>query len=154
KDGETAKRLVTQLRGQGFRAESTASGGKPVAAPVASDAPGDRYAVVVSGGAPGDLDAKLAAKGMTSEATSGGAVVQPSLPLREAVALSRELADAGLSVQVRRQGGAPAPSTPARGGETWYRVRVGGFADRGAAVASLRKLEEKGYKAFIATGSN
>src|SRR2546421_6103339 len=40
KDAETAKRLVTQLRGQGFRAESTASGGKPVAAPVASDAPG------------------------------------------------------------------------------------------------------------------
>ncbi len=153
RDAEAAARVVTRLRGQGFRAEQSTTG-KPAAAAAPADAPGDRYAVVVSGGAPGDLDAKLAAKGMTSEATPGGAIVQPSLPLREAVALSRELADAGLSVQVRRQG-PPAPSAPARGtAETWHRVRVGGFPDRAAAVASFKKLEEKGYKPFIATGNN
>jgi hypothetical protein len=150
KDPEAAKRLVEQLRQQGFHAEQSASGkGGGAAAP--ADAPGDRYAVVVSGGSPGDVDAKLAAKGLTSEAAPGGAVVRPALALRDAVALSRELADAGLTVQVRRQGAAAAPA-PARTGETWHRVRVGGFPDRGAAVASLKKLEEKGFKPFIATG--
>jgi len=151
-DSEAANRLVGQLRQQGFPAEQFA-GGKAGPAPApAADSPGDRYSVVVSGGSPGDVDAKLAAKGMTSETAPGGAVVRPSLPLRDAVALSRELADAGLTVQVRREGGAVA-SAPARTGETWYRVRVGGFPDRAAAVASLRKLEEKGFKPFIATGT-
>jgi hypothetical protein len=32
-------------------------------------------------------------------------------------------------------------------------VRVGGFPDRAAAVASLKKLEEKGFKPFIASGT-
>jgi hypothetical protein len=170
KDAEAAKRMMSQLRSQGFRVEQTTTE-KSVAAAVAptpvaaapSGGAGDRYIVVVTG-APGDLDAKLAAKGMTSEATSGGIAVRPTLPLREAVVLSRELADAGLTVQVRRQGApaatsapavsAPAPSTPARGTDTWYRVRVGGFPDRATALASLKKLEEKGYKPFIGTGTN
>jgi len=151
KDPEAAKRLLGQLRQQGFQAEqSVSSKGGVALAP--ADSPGDRYSVVVSGGSAGDVDAKLAAKGMTSEAGPGGAIVRPSLPLRDAVALSRELADAGLTVQVRRQGAA-ATSAPTRTGETWYRVRVGGFPDRGAAVASLKKLEEKGFKPFIATGN-
>ena len=169
RDAETAKRVVTQLRTQGFRAEQSTTGKAVAAAPSApaaaaapADAPGDRYVVVVTGAA-GGLDAKLAAKGMTSEATPGGTIVQPSLPLREAVVLSRELADTGLTVQVRRQGApaasAPAvnvaaPSTPARSSETWHRVRVGGFADRAAALASFKRLEEKGYKPFIGTGTN
>jgi len=171
KDAEAAKRVMSQLRSQGFRVEQTTTE-KAVAAavpptPVAAasaDRAGDRYTVVVTG-APGDLDAKLATKGMTGEATSGGIAVRPTLPLREAVALSRELADAGLAVQVRRQGApaataAPtvsvpaAPTTPARGTDTWYRVRVGGFPDRATALASLKKLEEKGYKPFIGTGTN
>ena len=151
-DAEAANRLVGQLRQQGFHAEQFASGKAGPAPTPAADSPGDRYSVLVSGGAPGDVDAKLAAKGMTSEAAPGGAVVRPSLPLRDAVALSRELADAGLTVQVRRQGGA-VTSAPARTGETWYRVRVGGFPDRAAAVASLKKLEEKGFKPFIAKGN-
>jgi cell division protein FtsN len=152
KDPETAKRVVVQLREQGFRAEQSTTTGKG-GAPVPADSPGDRYSVIVSGGAPGEVDAKLAAKGMTSEATPGGAAVRPSLPLRDAVALSRELADAGLTVQVRRQGAA-VTSAPARTSETWHRVRVGGFPDRAAAVASLKKLEEKGFKPFIASGTD
>jgi cell division septation protein DedD len=154
KDPETAKRVAARLREQGFPAEQSATSGKGGAAAAPAESAGDRYSVIVSGGSPGDVDAKLAAKGMTSEATPGGAVVQPSLRLRDAVALSRELADAGLTVQVRRQGG-PAPSAPApaRTSETWHRVRVGGFPDRATAMASLKKLEEKGYKPFIATGT-
>jgi hypothetical protein len=31
-------------------------------------------------------------------------------------------------------------------------VRVGGFADRAAAQAALRELQEKGYQPFIAKG--
>jgi cell division protein FtsN len=152
KDPETAKRLVAQLREQGFRAEQSTTSKVRGAPSPAADSPSDRYSVIVSGGAPGELDAKLAAKGMTTETTPGGLAVRPSLPLRDAVALSRELADAGLTVQVRRQGAA-VTSAPARTGETWYRVRVGGFPDRGAAVASLKKLEEKGFTPFIATGN-
>jgi len=151
-DAEAANRLVAQLRQQGFPAEQSASGKASPAPAPAADSPGDRYSVVVSGGSPGDVDAKLAAKGLTSEAGPGGAIVRPSLPLRDAVALSRDLADAGLTVQVRRQGGA-VTSAPARTDVTWHRVRVGGFPDRAAAVASLRKLEEKGFKPFIATGN-
>jgi hypothetical protein len=31
-------------------------------------------------------------------------------------------------------------------------VRVGGFPDRAAAAAALKKLEDKGFKPFIARG--
>ena len=91
------------------------------------------------------------------ETTPNGIVVRPSLPLREAVALSRDLADAGLSVQVRRVGGpapvvapAPAPAPAPADGMTLHRVRVGGFPDRATAVAAAKQLEEKGFKPFIA----
>jgi hypothetical protein len=160
RDPEAAKRLVGQLREQGFPAEqsTTAKAGQPaaVAAPPPPESRGDRYHVVVSGASAADVDAKLATKGMTSETTPGGVVVQPSLPLREAVALSRELADAGLAVQVRRLGG-PAPSAPsapvapvAGDKETWHRVRVGGFPDRAAAMTAVKQLEARGFKPFVA----
>jgi cell division septation protein DedD len=84
-------------------------------------------------------------------------VVKPSLPLRDAVALSKDLAAEGLKVQVRRAG-SPAPAaaaTPpaaAASGETLHRVRVGPFADLAAARAARAELESKGYKGFIARG--
>ncbi|HMH50325.1 MAG TPA: SPOR domain-containing protein [Candidatus Acidoferrum sp.] len=159
KDAETAKRVGTRLREQGFRVEesSTGSVGAGAAAPRAS---ADRYDVVVSGASAADVEPRLAPKGLKGEATANGVVVRPSLALREAVALSRDLADAGLSVQVRRIGGpAPAPasapaaaSTPAVG-QALYRVRVGGFADRTAAVDAVKQLEDKGFKPFIARGN-
>jgi cell division protein FtsN len=43
----------------------------------------------------------------------------------------------------------PAPSAS---GDTLYRVRVGAFPDRTAAVSTLKELEAKGYKPFIARG--
>jgi cell division septation protein DedD len=156
KDGETAKRLVTRLRGQGMRAEESttaAAVARPAAVPAAGDSTNDRYDVVVSGASTPDINAKLAAKGMTGETAANSVVVRPSLPLREAVALSRELADGGLNVQVRRVGG-PAPAAPTtESRETLHRVRVGGFPDRAAALAASKQLEDKGYKTFIARES-
>lgn len=163
KEPETAKRVVARLREQGFRAEESTivrGASQPAAEPPSSGSSTDRYDVVVSGATAADVDSKLAAKGLTGENTPNGVVVRPSLPLREAVALSRDLADAGLTIQVRRVGG-PAPAAPAApappapttaGGVTLYRVRVGGFPDRAAAVTVAKQLEEKGFKPFIARG--
>jgi len=81
------------------------------------------------------------------------------MPLRDAVALSKDLAVDGLKVQVRRAaaGSAPAPaaapSAPiAMTDETLYRVRVGPFDDKSTATSTLRELEQKGYQPFIARG--
>jgi cell division protein FtsN len=152
KDAETAKRLIASLREQGLRAEETTTSTTapgPSAAPPGGHSPDDRYDVVVSGASAADVDAKLAPKGMTAETTANGIVARPSLPLRDAVALSRDLADAGLSVQVRRVGG-PAPVAAPAGEATLHRVRVGGFPDRATAMAALKQLEDRGFKPFIA----
>jgi cell division septation protein DedD len=155
KDAETAKRLAARLRQQGLRVEETtasAAARRPSAVPASGQSAGDRYDVVVSGASAADVDATLAPKGMTAETTASGIVARPSLPLRDAVALSRDLADAGLAVQVRRVGG-PGPVAASAGGETLHRVRVGGFPDRATAVAALKQLEDKGFKPFIARGT-
>ena len=163
KDAETAKRIAARLREGGLRVEESPITTTAAASPRAPAPPpsADRYDVLVSGASAADVEAKLAPKGFKGETTANGVVVRPSLALREAVALSRDLADAGLSVQVRRIGGAvpaPAPATapppPATtGGQTLYRVRVGGFADRVAAVDAMKQLEGKGFKPFIARGN-
>ena len=163
KDAETAKKVAGRLRDQGLRVEETTI---VPAAPRAASAPAvqmppDRYDVLVSGASAADIEPKLTAKGLKGENTANGAVVRPSLALREAVALSRDLADAGLSVQVRRIGGpapaptvpAPAPSASPAAGQTLYRVRVGGYTERAAAVDALKQLEDKGFKPFIARGN-
>jgi len=158
KDSDTAKRLAARLGEQGFRAEqstTTKGGGAPSASvPSVPPAPAsDRYNVLVSGASAAEVDAKLAGKGKTSESTEGGVVVQPSLSLREAIALARDLADAGFNVQVRRTAG-PVPRAAAAGrGETLHRVRVGGFADHAAAVAAMKALQGKGFTPFIARGN-
>ena len=176
RDEETAKRLAARLREQNFKVEQSVrrSGSEPVppaaaAAPTpperstAAAASGDQYDVFVSGMSAADLNRRLSAKGLAAETTAGGLVIRPSLPLRDAVALSKDLAVEGFKVQVRRAGGteaakaasrpAPTPSaSTSGGGDTLYRVRVGGFSDRAAAVAALRELEGKGYKGYIARG--
>jgi cell division septation protein DedD len=151
-DAETARRLVARLREQGLRVEESAtrtSASRPATPPTGGPSPGDRYDVVVSGASAADVDTKLAPRGMTAETTANGVVARPSLPLRDAVALSRDLADAGLSVQVRRVGG-PAPVAAPAGEATLHRVRVGGFPDRATAMAALKQLEDRGFKPFIA----
>src|SRR5438094_791601 len=166
KNPDTAKQLAVRLREQKYNVEeSSASGvGKPARAtapstPPATGSASDRYDVFVSGGAPADINAKLSGKGLSAEPAAGGVVVKPSLPLRDAVALSKDLAVDGLKVQVRRAGGGPAPAPPAAsnaptttGDETLYRVRVVPFDDKTTATSTLRELEQKGYSPFIARG--
>src|SRR2546429_677095 len=97
--------------------------------------------------------AKQTARGLPTEPGRGGGVVRPGLPLRDAVALSKDLAAMGLKVQVRRSGAAASPaSTPAAnpGGDGLHRVRVGPYPDRAAATSALKELEAKGYKPFLA----
>jgi len=172
KDEAAAKKVAAKLRDENFKVEESlkSTGGAAAApapapkAPAASSAPAgaDQYDVFVSGMSADDLNKRLAGKGLSAEAASGGVVVKPSLPLRDAVALSKDLAVDGFKVQVRRSGGtapaaAPAP-TPAPaasttdGGSALHRVRVGAFSDRAAAVAAARELEAKGYKPYIARG--
>jgi hypothetical protein len=164
KNPDTAKKVAARLREQKYSVEETSASGvktaraaAPSASP-ASGSPSDRYDVYVTGGAPGDLNAKLSAKGLSAEPSGAGVVVKPSMPLRDAVALSKDLAVDGLKVQVRRaaSGPAPVPTTPnsasmASDG-TLYRVRVGPFDDKSTATSTLRELEQKGYTPFIARG--
>ncbi len=170
KDAETAKRVAAKLRDENFKVEESlkrVSGGAtsapaPVAKAPAGSAPSasDQYDVFVTGMSVEDLNRRLAGKGLAAEAASGGVVVKPSLPLRDAVALSKDLAVEGFKVQVRRAAGSgPAPVTAptapvasSEGGQELHRVRVGAFSDKAAAVAAARELEAKGYKPYIARG--
>ena len=161
KSPETAKRLATRLRELKYTVQETPmSGGaktERARAPApSSPAAGDKYDVYVTGSTAADINAKLGPKGLTSEPSAGGVVVKPSLPLRDAVALSKDLAVDGLKVQVRRAGAsAPAPSAGGAamsGGDSLYRIRVGPFDDRAAATSTLRELEQRGYTPFIARG--
>ena len=165
KSQESAKRLATRLRELKYNVEESSmsgaqSGRSDAASPRSGAAPAgsDRYDVYVTGGAPGDITAKLTAKGLTAEPSGGGVVVKPSLPLRDAVALSKDLAVDGLKVQVRRAGTSAPASAPAAGGaamsggDSLYRIRVGPFDDRAAAMSTLRELEQRGYTPFIARG--
>jgi cell division septation protein DedD len=165
KNPDTAKKLAVRLREQKYNVEETSATGVKTAksavpsAPATSGSPSDRYDVYVTGAAPAEINAKLSAKGLGSEPSGGGVVVTPSMPLRDAVALSKDLAVDGLKVQVRRAAGSGAPtpatasSAPAAPSDgTLYRVRVGPFDDKTTATSTLRELEQKGYSPFIARG--
>jgi hypothetical protein len=172
KDEETARRLATRLREQNFKVAdvtpaapapaASAATPPPSASTTAAPAGPDQYDVFVTGLPPAELNTRLTAKGLAAETSGTGVVIKPSLPLRDAVSLSKDLAVEGYKVQVRRAGGAsprPQPPAPAAttarapaAGDGLYRVRVGSFTERTAAVAALRELEAKGYKPFIARG--
>jgi len=175
RDESTAKKVAAKLREQNYKVEESVRGGGESSArlaaidksaPAASapnPAGADLYDVFVSGLSAAELNTRLTAKGLAAEPSGSGAVIKPSLPLRDAVALSKDLAVEGFKVQVRRAAGtaaAPQPApravarrpAPSASGETLYRVRVGAFPDRATAVSTLKELEAKGYKPFIARG--
>jgi cell division septation protein DedD len=169
KDAATAQKVAAKLRDEKYTVEesprSVSAATVAKATMTSSTAPsgGDQYDVIITGQSPAEINKRLEAKGLAAEAVANGVVVKPSLPLRDAVALSKELAVDGLKVQVRRAGAAsepapraadtpPAPATSE--GDTLYRVRVGAFADRETAVATLKELEAKGYKPFITRGGS
>jgi cell division septation protein DedD len=151
-----ARALAARLHGADFPAEVVAGGGGASAAraePATSTPAGDKYDVFVSGTSSEDVNTKIAAKGLSAEPVAGGAVIKPSLTLRDAVSLSKDLASEGLKVQVRRAlAGAAAERPAARGGGTIYRVRVGGFPDRTAADEARKALSARGYTGFIGRG--
>jgi cell division septation protein DedD len=171
KDPETAKRIAAKLREENFKVEesikrvggtvepaATAAAKTPTPAPAGAD----QYDVFVTGMSVEELNRRLAGKGLAGDASGGGVVVKPSQPLRDAVALSKDLAVEGFKVQVRRAGGSTAPAVvsapttpapaPVEGGQQLHRVRVGAFTDRAAAQAAARELESKGFKPYIARG--
>jgi cell division septation protein DedD len=170
KDAEAAKRVATKLREQNFKVEesvkraddpATAAARSSVRTPAPVGT--DQYDVFVTGLSVEELNRRLAGKGLAAETAAGGGgdvVVKPSLPLRDAVALSKDLAVEGFKVQVRRSGAAAsapavvsAPSPAATQHEqALHRVRVGVFTDRAAAVAAARELESKGFRPYIARG--
>ena len=169
KEPEAAKRVASKLRDENFKVEESvkriaAGAASPTAkAPTTSSATSgaDQYDVFVTGMSVEELNRRLAGKGLAAETSGNGVVVKPSLPLRDAVALSKDLAVEGFKVQVRRAGGSAAPtvtpptsaaSAPSEGGQALHRVRVGAFADKAAAQAAARELEAKGYKPYIARG--
>lgn len=150
-----AKALVARLRAENFAAEEVAPAGEaaePAAKEEAAPAPltpGDTYDVFVSGASSEDVNAKLAGKGLSADSVAGGAVIKPSLSLRDAVSLSKDLATEGMKVQVRRASPAAPVEKPvapaAAPGGGLYRVRVGSFPDRAAAEAARKALTAKGY---------
>ena len=172
RSSDLAKRIAATLRAQNYPVEESVKrvSGATIAeaprpaprAPATTSSGTDRYDVIVTGGTPAEINTKLAAKGLAVEPAGDGVRIRPSLPLRDAVALSKDLNNDGFKVQVRRGGGAPvttttapAPSTVSDadgGGDTLHRVRVGGYPDRAAAQNVLRALEGKGYQAFLAKG--
>lgn len=146
RDPEAARRLAERLRAENYKVtESVTATSRPAPEPT------DRYHVVISGASPADVEARLSARGLRGESVAGGVMVSPGLALRDAVALSKELAAEGLQVQMRRApGGSASATTPPQG--ALHRVRVGAFTDRGAALAAMKELEAKGYRGFLARG--
>jgi hypothetical protein len=164
RDPETARRVVEKLREQQFPVADpekmvagvpTTSPAAPTPTPVPAAGP-DRYDVFVSGIAAGDLTTRIESRRLTADPVAGGAVVKPSLPLADAVALAKELSGDGLRVQVRRASGsahATTTTTATTEPQTLYRVRVGSYPDRNTALTALHDLEAKGYKPFLARGA-
>jgi hypothetical protein len=159
KDAGTAKKVAAKLREEKYtveesvRGEAAATVAKATTTSPVSGGGSDHYDVIITGQSPAEINKRLAAKGLAADAVADGAVVKPSLPLRDAVALSKDLAVDGLKVQVRRAGGSvaatPKASSPAASTGELHRVSVGGFADRAMAMAALKDLEAKGYKPFL-----
>jgi cell division septation protein DedD len=163
KDAGTAKTVAAKLREEKYTVEESLRNGSAatVAKATMSSAPpssggGDHYDVIVIGQSSAELNKRLSAKGLSAEPVANGAVVKPSLPLRDAVALSKDLAVDGLKVQVRRAGDsatsapkASSATTASAAGDSLHRVSVGGFPDRATAMTALKELEAKGYKPFL-----
>lgn len=161
RDPETAMRVARQLREQKYRVQESVTP-RQALAPEAAEASAPtgadhhRYEVVVAGGSGREVEALLATKGITSRAAAEGAVITPSLPLGEAVALSKDLGSDGLPARVRRVEAASAAAPRARGGvksESLHRVRVGGFTDRATAEVAMKDLRARGYAPVLTRGS-
>jgi cell division septation protein DedD len=162
RDAQMAKRVAERLRQDTYQVQESVitrpfSGAE--SAVVSGDATShvgrERYEVIIARSSR-DVAATLTAKGLASQSDGEDTAITPSLSLGEAVALSRDLSESGLAVRVRRVASpATPPASPPGVGrtETLYRVRVGGFPDRAAALAAIKELESRGYKPFLMRGN-
>jgi len=139
-DAKNASRLAARLKDQKYAVQQAT-----VTRGTGGGTSGNE--IFVAGAKQRDVYDKVKAKGLRVDAVQGGAVVRPALPLKDAVALSKELADAGMDVKIRRVGGG--------GGEkaTFHLVRVGGFADRKEAEAAQKELGGTGVPGFVVKGA-
>jgi hypothetical protein len=139
RDAETARRIAQRLREQKYRVHESTVSVRPTGASERVTAGAgatatrdrDRYEVVVTSASPSEVSATLTAKGLTSRATTEGAVITPGLPLGEAVALSQDLTRDGLAVRVQRVEAAAARARAERG-EACAPSRARRFTDRGS----------------------
>ena len=134
-DEANAARLAARLAKEKYplqRATESRSGG-------GGRGEGGGHEVVVVGTSVDEVNGKLRDTSRKAVTTSDGVVIQPALPLKDAVALSQELRADGLTVKIRR----------AQGTAALHVLRVGAFPTRSRAEAVRQELEEKGYSGFV-----
>jgi cell division septation protein DedD len=105
-------------------------------------AEGGGHEVVVAGASADEINDKLQGTARKAVGTPDGVLIQPALPLKEAVTLSQELRADGLTVKIRRAQSAGA----------LHVVRVGAYPNRSRAEAVRKELAEKGIPGFIVQG--
>jgi cell division septation protein DedD len=134
-DQAKATQLAAQLTAQKYpvRQVERASPDRPVVG---------THEVFVIGATRSEVAAKLPGTDYRAEAAGAEVVIRPALALKDAVALSRELARQGLTVKIRRSGATA----------TFHAVRVGGYPDRQRAQAVQKDLQDKGFSGFIVKG--
>jgi cell division protein FtsN len=131
-----AQRLAATLRSRTLHVE--------VARVERVAAGGDRHQLLVTGSSL-DAVARAIGNGRTARAVAGGIAVEPALPLKEAVALSRRLAADGLAVKIQRVAGQGAEAAQ-------HLVRVGAFPTRARAGEARRELAAQGIAGFVTRG--
>ena len=104
---------------------------------------GTGHEVLVIGASTEEVNGKLRGATYRAQATPEGVLIQPALPLKEAVSLSQELRADGLNVKIRR----------AQGAATLHTVSVGAYPNRSRALAVRKELQEKGFSGFVVEGT-
>lgn len=104
---------------------------------------GTGHEVLVIGASTEEVNGKLRGATYRAHATPEGVLIQPALPLKEAVSLSQELRADGLNVKIRR----------AQGAATLHTVSVGAYPNRSRAEAVRKELQEKGFSGFVVGGT-
>jgi cell division protein FtsN len=131
-----AQRLAATLRSRNLHVE--------VARVERAAARGDRHQVLITGSSL-ETVTRAIGNGRTARAVAGGIAVEPALPLKEAVALSRRLAADGLAVRIQRVAGQGVEAVQ-------HLVRVGAFPTRARAGAVRRALAADGITGFVTGG--
>lgn len=136
-DQANAARLAARLTAQNYPVRQTERGSP-------DRQTGGTHEVFVVDASQVEVSQKLPGKEYQAEAVGAEVIIRPTLGLKDAVTLSKDLARQGLRVKIRRSS-SPLPAA-------FYVVRVGGYPDRQHAQAIQKQLERKGFAGFIVTG--